>query len=350
MALVSILIPVYYNSASLKPLLQRLDAVARDNSHHMFEFIFVDDGSGDDSYEVMLHLAGDDPRVRLIRLSRNFGSTNAVLAGMTYAAGDCAAFIAADLQDPPELLTDMLRRWETGNKIVLAMRRDRSGDPWLTRLLATSFNWLFQKFAFQGNSPQGIGFFLIDRQVMTLLLNSNEKNPFMPGLLLWMGFRPTLIEYDRAKREHGSSRWTISKKIKYFIDAFAAFSYLPLRICSLIGILLAIVGGIYALVIFISRLLNQIPVPGWTTLSIIVLLTSGFQLIMLGVIGEYIWRTLDAARNRPQFIVDETINISQEKRGVQDDPVITGPQANNLDYPSVYEVYSQTGESNRSGN
>jgi dolichol-phosphate mannosyltransferase len=306
MALVSILIPVYYNAASLQPLHQRLAAVARENSHHTFEFIFVDDGSGDNSYEVMLQLAGDD-RVRLFVCADL--ATNAILAGMTYASGDCVAFIAADLQDPPELLTEMLRRWETGNKIVLAMRRDRSGDPWLTRMFATSFNWLFQKFVFQGNSPQGIGFFLIDRQIVNLLLNSNEKNPFMPGLLLWVGFRPSLIDYDRAKREHGNSRWTVSKKIKYFIDAFAAFSYLPLRICSLIGILLAIVGGIYALVIFISRLLNQIPVPGWTTLTIIVLLTSAFQLIMLGVIGEYIWRTLDAARNRPQFIVDETINV-----------------------------------------
>lgn len=308
MAVVSLVIPVYYNAGSLPALAGRLNRLARENSHHQFEFIYVDDGSGDDSFDILQTIAAGDPRVRVIKLARNFGSTTAVLAGITYATGDCVGFIAADLQDPPEAFTEMIRLWENGAKVVLAMRQDRRGDPFSTRLFAVIFNWLFQKLVFPKLSPQGIGFFLIDRVVADLLVQSKEKNAFIPGMLLWMGFEPATITYERARREYGVSRWTFRKICNYLVDAFAAFSYLPLRLCSLTGILLALAGAIYGLVIFISRLLNQIPVPGWSALAIIILFTSGVQLVMLGVMGEYLWRTLDAVRQRPLFVIDRIIN------------------------------------------
>lgn len=318
MAIVSIVIPVYYNAASLPALAGRLNRLAAENLRHQFEFIYVDDGSGDDSFKVLQEIAADDPRVRVVKLARNFGSTTAVLAGISYASGDCVGFIAADLQDPPEAFTEMIRFWEGGSKVVLAMRKDRRGDPFSTRLFALIFNWLVQKLVFPRLSPQGIGFFLIDRVVADLLIQSKEKNAFIPGMLLWMGFEPAVVIYERAPRKHGASRWTFRKKFNYLIDAFAAFSYLPLRLCSLSGILLALAGAVYGLVIFISRLLNQIPVPGWSALAIILLLTSGVQLIMLGVMGEYLWRTLDAVRDRPLFVVDRIINPPAQLPGTRE--------------------------------
>ncbi len=315
MALVSIVIPVYYNAASLPALAERLAAFAASEPSHRFEFIYVDDGSGDNSFEVLKGLAERDARVRVVKLARNFGSNTAILAGMTYATGDCVGFIAADLQDPPETLAEMIALWEAGTKVVFAARRDRHGDPRTTRLFASLFNWLFKKLVFDGFSPQGIGFFLVDRQVVDLLVRCNEKNAHLIGLILWSGYRYEVIEYDRVGREHGTSRWTFRKKFKYFIDAFAAFSYLPLRLASALGLLLAGVGGLYATIVIAVRLLNQTPVPGWTALMVVVLLTSGAQLLILGILGEYLWRNFDATRTRPLFIVD---SVSPESAGASD--------------------------------
>lgn len=306
MALISIVVPVYFNSTSLSALAARLASLAESQPLHQFEFVYVDDGSGDDSFEVLKGLARQDKRIRLVKLARNFGSNTAILAGMSFATGDCVGFVAADLQDPPETLVEMLHYWEAGVKVVLATRRDRQGDPWSTRMFAGLFNWLFKKLVFDGFSPQGIGFFLVDRQVVDLLVSSNEKNAHLIGLILWSGYRYAIVEYDRVEREHGKSRWTFGKKFKYFIDAFAAFSYLPLRLASALGLLLAGVGGLYAMIVIAVRLLNQVPVPGWTALMVVVLLTSGAQLMILGIIGEYLWRNFDATRRRPLFVVETT--------------------------------------------
>jgi polyisoprenyl-phosphate glycosyltransferase len=305
MALISIVVPVYFNAPSLPALTQRLQQIAAKRAEHEFEFIFVDDGSGDDSFAVLRQLAASEQRMRVVKLARNFGSNTAILAGMTYANGDCVGFIAADLQDPPETLHEMIARWEAGVKVVLAVRQDRHGDPWTTRLTASVFNWLFKKLVFDGFSPQGVGFFLVDRQVAEVLISCREKNAHLIGLILWSGFRYETVAYERGEREHGKSRWTLKKKIKYFIDAFAAFSYLPLRLASALGLLLAGSGGLYAIVVIAVRLLNQVPVPGWTALMVVVLLASGAQLLILGILGEYLWRNFDATRNRPLFIVDQ---------------------------------------------
>jgi glycosyltransferase involved in cell wall biosynthesis len=304
MALVSIIVPVYCNARSLPLLAEHLDALAAAHCGHEFEFVYVDDGSGDDSYDVLTLLAAKDTRIRIVKLTRNFGSNTAILAGLTYARGDCAAFIAADLQDPPGTLGDMLSCWEAGHKVVLAVRSDRLGDPWLTRFYANIFNWLFKKLVFGGFSPQGVGFFLIDRQVVDVLIRSREKNAHLIGLILWTGYRYETVEYHRVERQHGASRWSFAKKLKYFIDAFAAFSYLPLRLSSVIGLVLTAIGGLYAVVLIWLRVLGGIPVEGWTALMIVVLGASGAQLVMLGVVGEYLWRSLDASRDRPLFVVD----------------------------------------------
>ncbi len=310
MALVSIIIPVYYNAPSLPALAERLADLASANVQHEFEFIYVDDGSGDHSFAVLRQLTERDDRIRVVKLARNFGSNAAILAGMTYASGDCVACIAADLQDPPEKLGEMLKDWECGYRVVLAVRKDRKGDPWPTRLFANLFNWLFKKLVFADLSPQGVGFFLVDRQVADMLVHCDENNPHLIGLILWSGHQHQIVEYDRLPREHGTSRWTFGKKLKYFVDAFAAFSYLPLRLASALGLLLAGLGSLYALVVVLGRLFSRLSVPGWTALMVVVLLTSGTQLLILGIIGEYLWRTLDASRRRPLFIVDSVLNLA----------------------------------------
>lgn len=306
MSLISIIIPVYFNEGSLEFLAQRLNQLAQQHPDHQFEFIYVDDGSGDRSYSVMTKIAEQDSRVRLIKLIRNFGSNLAILAGMSYARGDCVGFIAADLQDPPETLSQMIQSWDYGKKVVFAIRKDRAGDPLLTRFFSNIFNWLFEKLVFRGVSTTGIGFFLIDRQVADLVVRFHERNSHLIGLILWTGFPYSTVTYDRSERKHGKSRWNFSRKLNYFIDTFTAFSYLPLRLASVLGFMLASAGGVYALVLILLRLLGStIEVQGWTALMVVLLLISGVQLFILGIMGEYLWRNFDASRHRPLFIVEE---------------------------------------------
>lgn len=307
MALVSIVIPVYYNAGSLAALAGRLSEAAEGMRQHQFEFIYVDDGSGDHSFEVLRQLAEQDRRVRVIKLARNFGSNTAILAGLTQARGDCAGFIAADLQDPPEKLAEMVARWEAGDKVVLAVRNDRQGDPLFTRLFANLFNFLFKKLVYRDFSPQGVGFFLVDRQVVNFLIECREKNAHLIGLILWSGFGFSSVGYERVERTQGKSRWTFGKKFKYFIDAFAAFSYLPLRLATVLGLSLAGLGGVYAIILVGLRLFSDFLVQGWAAMIVVMIVFSGVQLIILGVLGEYLWRTFDAARQRPLFVVDQVI-------------------------------------------
>jgi glycosyltransferase involved in cell wall biosynthesis len=307
MPLVSIIIPVYFNAKSLPALAVRLDRLARRVRRHRFEFIYVDDGSGDDSFAVLSALAKKDRRITVVKLTRNFGSNIAIQAGLAHAKGACAGFVAADLQDPPELMESMIRGWEKGSKVVFAVRKTRSGDPWTTRLFSRIFNVLFRKLVFNRFFDQGIGFFLADRTVVDFLVKCDEKNVHLFGLILWGGFEPSIVTYDRGGREHGGSRWTFGKKIKHFIDAFAAFSYMPLRACLVAGLGIAGLSAVYAVVIVAQKITGKVDVPGWTTLMIVVLFFSGVQLIMLGVIGEYLWRNFDASRRRPTWVVDRIV-------------------------------------------
>lgn len=304
MALVSIIVPVYFNGATLADLLQRLSALADRNRHHDFEFIFVDDGSKDDSYAVMKSLKALDPRLGLVKLSRNFGENAAILAGMSHAHGQCLGTISADLQEPPEAFDEMIRLWESGVKVVLAIRKNRDGDPFFTRVTATLFNWLFTKWVFKEFTPQGIGFMLVDRQVVDVLIACQERNAHLIGLTLWTGFDHQMVQYERATREQGKSRWSFTKKFKYFIDAFTAFSFYPLRMVSVTGIILAIFGALVAAYAIIDRILYGADIAGWTSLIVVILLVSGIQMIMMGVLSEYLWRTLDATRQRPIFVID----------------------------------------------
>lgn len=310
MALVSVVVPVYHNAETLPALADRLVAVAATLSADRFEFVFVDDGSRDESFQVLQRLAKADDRLRMIRLSRNFGTNAALLAGLTFARGDCAVVLAADLQDPPELIPALLDRWRDGDRVVLTVRRSRA-DSWLSRLAAGLFHRLFRWLVFKDFPPGGFGFPLIDRQVIDIMLELQEKNAFIFGQLMWVGFRRGVVYYDREPRRHGRSGWTTAMRIKYFIDAFTAFSYVPLRAASILGMSLAVLGFLYAVAIVVARVTAGTDVPGWASLTVVVLVTSGVQLVLVGILGEYLWRVLDETRQRPVFIVESLVNVER---------------------------------------
>ncbi len=313
MSFVSIVVPVYHNAASLPDLLTKFQELARKNAADRFEFVFVDDGSRDNSFAVLESLARTEQRMRIVKLSRNFGSNAALLAGLDQARGEVVAAIAADLQDPPELIDDMLTQWRQGHKVVLAARESRE-DPGLTSLMSDTFYALFRRFAIPTMPKRGFDFFLIDRQVCDLLKGIQESNAYLMGLILWLGFDPVVIYYHRRQREkrYGRSMWTFARKFKYFIDSFVAFSYLPVRASSIIGISLSIVGILYALWVIIARLFFNIHAEGWASLMVVLLIVSGAQLLMIGVLGEYLWRNLDETRRRPRFIIERTVETAPE--------------------------------------
>ena len=300
MSLISIVVPVYHNARSLADLLRELQAVAARNAEDDFEFIFVDDGSRDDSLAVMKALQADEPRLKVVKLSRNFGSNPAIMAGLSQAKGDAVAAIAADLQDPPALLHDMLALWREDHKVVIAARRGRA-DPFPTSLLSDLFYRLFRRFAIGAMPMRGFDFFLIDQQVRALINGIQENNAYLMGLILWLGFNPHVLHYDREARaaDYGQSMWTLRKKIKYFVDSFVAFSHFPIRLASALGILFSLVGLLYALWVVYARLALDIDIEGWASLIVVVLIAAGAQMLMLGIIGEYMWRNLDETRRRP---------------------------------------------------
>lgn len=316
MSLISVISPVYHNAPSLPDLLAEFQALADRNPSDTFEFIFVDDGSKDESFAVLEALRHTEPRMRVVKLARNFGSNAAVLAGLSHAHGDAIAAIAADLQDPPALIHDMLQLWRGGRKVVLAARESRD-DPGLTSLLADAFYVLFRRFAIKSMPKRGFDFFLIDRQVNDHIRSIQESNAYLMGLILWFGFDPAVIYYHRRAREkrYGTSMWTLAKKLKYFVDSFVAFSHTPVRAASILGIVTSILGLMYALFIILGRMFFGIDVEGWSSLMVVLLVVSGVQMTMIGVLGEYMWRNLDETRKRPRFVVEKV--IESESQGVE---------------------------------
>jgi dolichol-phosphate mannosyltransferase len=309
MPLVSVVVPVYGNAADLRALHVRLGAAVAATPAIDAEFVFVDDGSADDSFEVLSALSAQDSRVRVLGLSRNFGSNAAILAGLAQAKGDAVMTLAADLQDPPELIGPLVAAWRDGAQVVLAARRKRA-DPLASRLLAAAFNHLFRLLVFPQFPRGGFDLVLLDRVVIDAILRMPEKNSYLFGQVLWVGFRRATVLYDRAARQSGRSGWTLWRKVKYFIDAFTAFSYLPVRAASLLGLLLAGLGFAYAALVVMLRLRGDILEPrGFSALLVVILVTAGAQLVVAGLTGEYLWRVLEEVRPRPPYVVARRVNL-----------------------------------------
>ena len=300
----SIVVPVYYNEKNLKPLYEDLKEKVLEKLDCAYEIVFVNDGSKDGSYEVMQELAAMDENIKLVNLSRNFGEHLATLAGMAECTGTVAVRKAADLQEPSEMILEMLEKYRAGAKVVLAVRKDRE-EPLSQKMFSKIYCWMMRKFAL-ANMPQG-GFdtYMISRQVIDMLVEISEKNAPLTEQVLWSGFESEKVYYVRQKREIGKSGWTLSKKIKLTVDSLISFSYFPIRCVSVVGalsILGTIIGGI---IILVEHFMGRITVEGYTTIVLLILLAFGIVMLTLGVMGEYIWRILDEVRNRPSYIVDK---------------------------------------------
>lgn len=301
----SIVVPIYYNELNIPDTVPQLLALAPQLPDYALELVFVDDGSGDNSLQLLREAQRAHPDViTVVKLTRNFGSMAAIQAGLAAARGDCVGMIAADLQDPPELFLDMVGAWENGSKAVFAVRTDREESA-AQKFFSNSYYALIRRFALPEYPAGGFDFFVVDRQVVDDVQRIHEKNTNLMSLIFWLGYRPVLIPYVRRRRRKGKSRWTLAKKIKLFVDSFVAFSYVPIRALSLTGLVVAVAGFAYATLVVAQWLLNGIPVKGYAPIIIFVALTSGVQMLMLGVLGEYLWRALDESRRRPAFVVDE---------------------------------------------
>ncbi|MDE7293541.1 MAG: glycosyltransferase family 2 protein [Oscillospiraceae bacterium] len=301
---VSLIIPVYYNEDNLRPLYADLKEKFIEKIDYDYEIVMVNDGSKDKSYEVMQELAEQDKNIKIISLSRNFGSHAAILCGLSHCTGDCAVVKAADLQEPTELILDMVESWKKGNNVVLAVREGRDESKGQT-FFANFYYWIVRKTALPEMPAQGFDVYLVDRKVITVLENLDEKNSALTGQILWSGFKTEKVYYKRLAREIGVSRWTLKKKIRLVMDTLFSFTSLPITVVLYIGVFSVIIAVIWALVVLVSKLNGQIEEAGWTTLFIFNLLSFGITMLTLGILGEYLWRTFDASRNRPVYIVEE---------------------------------------------
>ena len=301
---ISVVIPVYYNQDNLRPLYDDISKKLLCHNEYDWEIVMVNDGSKDESYTVMKELARKDERIRIYSLSRNFGSHAATLCGLSKCTGDCAVVKAADLQEPTEMILEMVDSWKKGNNVVLAVRKDRQEGKGQT-FFANLYYWLVKKAALSDMPKGGFDVYLLDRKVINVLMQLDEKNSALTGQILWSGFKTDKIYYTRLQREIGKSRWTLKKKIRLVADTLFSFSTLPITFVSVIGTLSCIGAVIWAVVVFISKLRGLIDVNGWTTLFIFNLFSFGIIMLTLGILGGYLWRTFDASRNRPSYIIEE---------------------------------------------
>lgn len=303
--MVSVIVPVYFNAGSLPGLYEVLAGIEQQLAERglAFELIFVDDGSKDASLAELLKIKATRPATRVIKLTRNFGAVPAIRTGLRFVTGDCFAFLAADLQDPPELILEMVDRWRVGSKFVIAERETRD-DPLVSRLFSRFYYFMLRKLVLPGYPAGGFDLALMDRAMLEPLRDS-AKSAFLPLLAYWLGYEPTVLRYHRRPRLHGRSRWTLGKKFRAFLDVMLGFSVTPIRLISAVGAIVSAVSFAYGAAVVVAALLGDIPVVGFSTIVALVTFLLGLIILMLGVIGEYLWRVFDESNRRPEAVVDE---------------------------------------------
>src|SRR2546427_650415 len=302
--LLSIVAPVYDEQELVEEFVTRACAAAAD---YEFELVIVNDGSSDATPALLDRLAERDPRVRVIHLSRNFGHQAALTAGLEHTRGDVVVMLDADLQDPPELIPDMVARWSQGAEVVYAVRKERSGETAFKLATASWFYKLFDKLAQVDLEPNSGDFRLLDRRALNALLAMTERSRFLRGMTVWVGFTQTAVSYQRDARHAGETKYTLRKMLRFSLDAIASFSHLPLQLATYAGLLSAGIAFIAIPVVVGLRLADSY-LPGFSSLTIAILLLGGIQLIAIGVIGEYVGRIYDEVKHRPLYIVREERN------------------------------------------
>jgi polyisoprenyl-phosphate glycosyltransferase len=306
MKLLSFILPVYRNQGSIYITCDKItELISKEHPTFDFEIVLVNDGSDDGSWDEIKTLATADSRIKALSFSRNFGQVPAIIAGARHCKGDAAVIMSADLQDPVSLISQMIQAWQAASEIVICYRIDRE-DSILANLTSAVF-YKFMKIANPKMPKGGFDFVLLDRAAINVFGNLDERNRFFQGDVLWMGFNIKFLPYKRLKRTIGKSQWSFGKKLKYFIDGSLNTSYLPIRFMSVAGITTAFIGFLYALVVVYARWVNQVPFKGYAPIIILLLLIGGMIMLMLGVIGEYMWRIYDETRKRPTYIIKETV-------------------------------------------
>ncbi|HET6446000.1 MAG TPA: glycosyltransferase family 2 protein [candidate division Zixibacteria bacterium] len=310
--LVSIVIPVYNEEEVLEVLYSRL-STAMDQIEGSWELILVDDGSADDSSAIIQKLHEQDPRVKGISFSRNFGFQEAVTAGLTYARGRAVILSDADLQDPPEIIPEMVEKWREGSDVVYGVRSSREGETWFKKLTAVAFYRLIRQIT-SVEIPLDTGDFrLMDRRVVNAILRMPERNRFLRGMVPWVGYNQIGLTYEREARYAGQSKFkSVRQMVPFAVDAITSFSYFPLQIATIFGFIIAGISLIAIFAVVILRIFGPTgELSGQATTLVAVLFLGGVQLISLGIIGEYLGRIYDEVKDRPLFLIDKTWGIKE---------------------------------------
>jgi len=298
----SLIVPMYNEAAVIPILLERLTQVLT-SLGESYEIVLVNDGSTDETAELLEVACDANPNLRVIHFSRNFGKEVALTAGLDYTSGQAVVPMDADLQDPPELIETLLERWRAGYEVVHCRRRDRNADSWIKRVTAHMFYALMSRIAGIDVPANSGDFRLMDRRVVVALRQLRERNRFMKGLFAWVGFRQTFVDYERPARAAGTTKFRYWRLWTFALDGITGQSTVPLRVAGYLGLLSAIVAIIYGIYLILRTLTSGVDVPGYASLMVAVLLMGGTQLIVLGIIGEYLGRVLEESKNRPLYII-----------------------------------------------
>ncbi|HTU84599.1 MAG TPA: glycosyltransferase family 2 protein [Solirubrobacteraceae bacterium] len=321
--LLSVVAPVYNEEATIEEFYARVCAALHGIR---FELVLVDDGSTDNSELELGKLASNDPRVRVIQLSRNFGHQTALTAGLDHARGDAVVMLDADLQDPPELITRMLDHWRAGCDVVYAVREQRDGESRFKLTTARWFYALFDRLAQVDLEHNSGDFRLLDRRPLDALLSMRERNRFLRGMTVWVGYRQAAVPYKRDPRHAGKTKYTIPKMLRFSFDAISSFSHRPLQLATLLGFIISTLAFIAIPVVIVLHFLGSY-LPGFGSLTIAVLLLGGIQLIAIGLIGEYVGRIYDEVKGRPLYLVRGRVNISEHETPAGRTPSAHTPSA-----------------------
>lgn len=309
---VSLIVSMYNEEESLKAFFEEIEKVMRKIPEYSYEIVCIDDGSTDKTYSMLCQYAKKDKRIKVIKFSRNFGKEYGMMAGLKLCKGAAAIPMDVDLQDPPELIIKFIKKWKEGYDMVYGIRSDRQSDTFLKRMTAKLFYKIYNLMT-RSPIPYNAGDYrLIDRKVIDAILSLRERNIFMKGVFGWTGFKSTGIKYTRQKRYAGCSKWNYWKLWNFALDGITASTTFPLRVWTYLGTLLSVTGMIYAAYIIIRTIINGIDVPGYASLLVFILVLGGIQMIILGILGEYIGRIFIEVKNRPLYIIDEKVNIDNE--------------------------------------
>ena len=318
---ISVITPFYNEIESLPTLYLRLTSVLSKLDDD-YELVLIDDHSNDGSDRLVQEWASSDSRVVYVRLARNSGSHAACSAGLQVVSGDCAVLIAADLQDPPETIPELVEKWKDDFQVVWAVRSERQGESKMTLFFASVYYWLMRKIALPEMPSQGADFVLVDRRIIDVYNSIPEKHTSILAMILWIGFRQTSVYYVKQARHAGVSKWTFSKRIKLMIDSLFSFSYAPIRAMSFIGMIMALGGFLYAAIVIVGRLIGYVDAgTGFAAIMVALLIGQGLVLTMMGVLGEYLWRTFDESRGRPRYVIEKCMNTANPDK--KDDEVLS---------------------------